>query len=446
MKTELRQKFRAALASDAQRASFIDRHGSLSRSDVLSKIDLLSVEIASKFPMAARIGVCYPNSSALAIAILACLMTGRTPVLHHHYLKGVAQDDSFVDGWIIPAAGDEVKDTIIVFDLHCELRGGVRSAPPPSPEHLVAPFRFVLFTSGSSGRPRGVEIGSQPLEYLAELTLARFRLGETSAAAIALPLSHVTALLTQFFPTLLAGGVCHFFDLVANAGLYSAILRSGATFVTLVPSSLVLCEREKNLAQLRLAEAVVDVSLSGETVSSGRRLLARELFPNAKIHVSYGLTEAPRITSIDSDAPAFWTTCAGLANPHMQIKICDENEAPLGPNQTGMICIEGPTVAEGYCGEKLRRNGDGFLITGDIGHLDESNALFVDGRADGSFKIGGRQFSPSEIELVCMELEFVTEVKCIKNEKENGSLEAVLFLATAALSKYSFAEIFLLSP
>jgi acyl-CoA synthetase (AMP-forming)/AMP-acid ligase II len=254
----------------------------------------------------------------------------------------------------------------------------------------------IMFTSGSSGAPKGV-IHS----HGSALGAVQSGLGArciTSDTRLYLPM-----------PFFWVGGF--------GSGILSALL-AGATLVTEeVPkpeTTLRLLESERvNLfrgwpdqaeALARHPDAV-GVDLSALRPGSLEALLPSGLRaqPGARATL-FGMTEAFGPYSgypADTDMPpAAWGSC-GKPFPGMQVRIVDPaSGAPVAAENVGVIQIRGPHTLRGICGRGREDlfTPDGFYPTGDLGHLDAEGFLFYHGRSDDMFKVSGATVYPSEVE------------------------------------------------
>lgn len=271
----------------------------------------------------------------------------------------------------------------------------------------------IMFTSGSSGPPKGVihSHGS---------ALAAVRSGLTARCI------DTDTRLYLPMPFFWVGGLA--------GGILSALI-AGATLVTEeIPepeATLRLLEREKvtlfrgwpDQAEA-LAHRATDVraDLSALRPGSLAALLPAEqrAEPGARATL-FGMTEAfgPYCGyPADTDMPrSAWGSC-GKPFDGMEIRITDvETGDPLPPGAIGMIQIRGPHTLRGMCRRSREElfTPDGFYPTGDLGHLDESGFLFYHGRSDDMFKVSGATVYPGEVEAALREIDgvraaFVTDV------------------------------------
>lgn len=283
----------------------------------------------------------------------------------------------------------------------------------------------IMFTSGSSGAPKGVMHS-----HGNALGAVRSGLGArciTADTRLYLPM-----------PFFWVGGF--------GSGILSVLL-AGATLVTEeVPrpeTTLRLLERERvtlfrgwpdQAEALARHASSVGVDLSALRPGSLEALLPpeRRARPGARATL-FGMTEAfgPYCGyPADTDMPASaWGSC-GKPFEGIEVRIVDtDNGEPIPAGTAGMIQIRGPHTLRGICGRGREElfTPDGFYPTGDLGHLDEDGFLFYHGRSDDMFKVSGATVYPSEVERALREIDgvdnaFVTNVPGDEGEQVGAAV------------------------
>lgn len=283
----------------------------------------------------------------------------------------------------------------------------------------------IMFTSGSSGSPKGVlHSHGNALGAVQSGLAARCISGETR---LYLPM-----------PFFWVGGF--------GSGILSVLL-AGATLVTeelpRPETTLRLLERERvtlfrgwpdQAEALARHAGSVGVDLSALRPGSLEALLPPEqrAGPGARATL-FGMTEAfgPYCGyPADTDMPATaWGSC-GKPFPGMEVRIVDpESGMPVATGTAGMIQIRGPHTLRGICGRRREElfTPDGFYSTGDLGHLDEQGFLFYHGRSDDMFKVSGATVYPSEVERALRTIDgvdhaFVTSVPGAAGERVGAAV------------------------
>ncbi|MGZ3743092.1 MAG: class I adenylate-forming enzyme family protein [Pseudobdellovibrionaceae bacterium] len=366
----------------------------------------------------ARVGVCFHNSASQAIAILAILLADRVPVMinsvdlleskidwiHHAKLNFGLVSEDFAHKIDIPhlVINDQGYPTVLIGKTNVSAEVEQVLHMPPLGTGLV------LFTSGSTGEMKEVYIPALGILKTIEELIKKFNLTEKTVATVILPVCHSMALNTQFLPTFMVGGKCHFYNLRLSMNrVYRGFLRDNSTFVALIGEIVRTCWEERRLKKLPACEKVEHVQIAGGLISLKHLEMTRELFPNAVIHKGYGLTESIRVTMISSEDEKFHSTAVGKALSFLELQIRNEQGQVLPAGQYGEIYVKGDSVMLGLRSLTSSTSRlvarDEYLATGDLGMMDEEGYLHVTGRLDSLFKINGRRVFGVEIEKVALE-------------------------------------------
>jgi long-chain acyl-CoA synthetase len=271
----------------------------------------------------------------------------------------------------------------------------------PAPGLLDPRAALLLFTSGSSGASKAVQLAAAGIRENLAAILSYLPLASFPRSALLLPLFYSYALVGQALATLRAQGTLLLLgDLGFPPLQLEAMERLGADGLSSVPTSLRL------LARAALEEAGAPRPPLGYVASAGAPLDAatiasvRAAFPQARLFNQYGLTEAsPRVTAIDDGDEEFARGSVGRPLPGIEVWA----QGPAGrlpAGETGEIALRGPSVMLGYLDDAeatARALQDGALCTGDLGFIGPRGHLFVSGRIDGVVQVGGERVSVDEV-------------------------------------------------
>lgn len=377
-----------------------------------------------------RIAIWAPNGLRWIVAVLGALDAGATLVPLNTRFKGdearwpltraevkvLFVEDGFLGIDYPGILGLDASGTVpglpalrSVVTFNGPARPGVttwddfvaRAVPGEAVDVRPGDVADILFTSGTTGRPKGVVCTHEQnvRTFLAWAGRTGVRPGDRY---------------------LIVNPLFHSFGY--KAGVLACVLM-GATMVLQrtfdVPETLRLIERERitvlpgpptiytslldapgrddrDLSSLRLAvTGAADVP-----VALVRRLRA-ELFP--QVVTAYGLTEASGTVSVcfaDDDAETIATTC-GTPIDDVEVAIVDEDGGRLPAGTDGRVLVRGYNVMKGYLGDPEATAAairDGWLDTGDRGRLDERGNLAITGRTKEMFVVGGFNVYPAEVE------------------------------------------------
>jgi o-succinylbenzoate---CoA ligase len=266
-------------------------------------------------------------------------------------------------------------------------------APPPAPLELDG-LQAIVFTSGTSGRPKGAMLSHGNHFWSATASAYHLGLLPDDRWLSVLPLYHVGGLAVLFRSCLYgtAAVLQEGFDLETVS---RSLNEEGITLVSLVPTMLYrLLARQSWPAQLRL------VLLGGAAASP--ELLAQAAETGVPVATTYGLTEASsQVATLLPEGVRRKPGSVGRPLLFCEVRIVDEDGEPLPSGQHGEVVVRGPAVMAGYYGEPeatARVLRDGWLHTGDIGYLDRDGDLWLVQRRSDIIVSGGENVYPAEVE------------------------------------------------
>ncbi len=150
------------------------------------------------------------------------------------------------------------------------------------------------------------------------------------------------------------------------------------------------------------------------------------------IQQGYGLTETSPIVSCNPLDSSEFNGSVGVPLPSTEVAILDDDGAPVGTGEKGEICVRGPQVMAGYWNRPDATaetvTVDGWLRTGDIGHMDERGFIFIEDRKKDLIIVSGFNVYPNEVEDVAMLHPGVREAAAIGVEDEHSGEAVKLFV------------------
>jgi fatty-acyl-CoA synthase len=303
-----------------------------------------------------------------------------------------------------------------------DLAGVTPSAPAPlGPPAATDPddVAVLMYTSGTTGDPKGAMITHGNIVATVHNLMLLIPMGPASGMLAMAPLFHVGAM-ALVLGTLATGGrvvVLRAFD---PSAVFDAIEAQPVTFTFGVPAMLQAMAGEPRFAEADLSAVLL--MCAGAPVPEA--LLDQYLARGAQVTQGYGLTESTAVVSLlESDVAAAKLGSAGMPYPLTAVEIRDADGTPVTePGVDGEIWIKGRNVVAGYWNRPeataALRDDEGWLRTGDAGHLDAEGYLYITDRIKDMLITGGENVYPAEVEKVLAGHPDVAEVAVIGTPDE----------------------------
>jgi acyl-CoA ligase (AMP-forming) (exosortase A-associated) len=306
---------------------------------------------------------------------------------------------------------------------------------PPSAAETGA-LAAILYTSGSTGSPKGVMLSHANL-WLGAVSVAHYlELERDDVVLGVLPLSFDYGQ-NQLLSAWYAGASVVPLDYLTPRDVTKACARYGVTTLAAVPPLWVQLIEQDWPADAVTPMRRLTNSGGALTVDVVRSL--RAIFPQARLFPMYGLTEAFRSTFLDPALVDTHPTSMGKAIPFAEILVVDDHGGIASSGEEGELVHCGPLVAQGYwqdaerTAERFRRAPDaskhgGIAVwSGDRVKRDADGLLYFVGRRDAMIKSAGNRISPQEIEEAALATGLVSEAAAV-GVKDERLGQAVLLV------------------
>jgi len=321
--------------------------------------------------------------------------------------------------------------------------GSVAAAALRSRRPHARALAQLLFTSGSTGEPKGVLQRQDVLTTAAEMHIRHFGLSADDVIYIPSPLAHQTGFLYGMWIALLLG-VPQVVQTVWDAEVsFDALQRTGVTFVQAATPFLadlvrIAEERNETLHALRIFVAT-GATNPRELVRQAREQLG------AEVGGAFGTTESCLGAAFaPGDPPERAWSSDGRALEGVTLRIVDEKGKLLPPGSEGNFEVLTPTLFEGYLNrpeltaEALTK--DGYYRTGDLARIDEHGYLRITGRVKDVINRGGEKVPVAEVEQLLYAHPAVREVAVVAMPDDRLGERACAFVVLEPEGQFDFAE------
>ena len=429
-----------------------DPHRSVSYAELSEETDAVASGLADLgVEPSDRVALFLPNSVTFMTAYFGAMKRGAIPVPIN--LRFDPETIGFVlrntDASVLVTSGrfeETVADRDVGID-HLVVAGGETGvgydallddagASVDVHERRNDELAELLFTSGTTGRPKGVRhthgnLGANGWGYVRYFS---FYSAETVGLTV-VPLFHAAGLNVTATPLTLVGAENHFLPAWDAETALETMAANAVTTAMFVPTMLIdLLEHGTGGYDL---SALSHVIVGGAPMPKERIEAAEETL-GVTLLEGYGMTETTPAAAVNRPEQA--VRKAGSIGPPMRdvvdVRIEDpETGAVVGTDEKGELLWHGDTVTPGYwnlpeANENafVERDGKTWLRSGDIGRMDEDGHLFVEDRLDDMIVTGGENVYPREVEDVIYELDGVVEVSVVgtPHERLGEQVTAVL--------------------
>jgi amino acid adenylation domain-containing protein len=299
----------------------------------------------------------------------------------------------------------------------------------------------LIYTSGSSGTPKGVMLTHHNMVSAAE-SIIRY-LGNTSEDIVinTLPLAFDYGLYQVLMTFKFGGTIILENGFIFPEQIMNLIVKEKVTGWPIVPTIAAILCRQSNLVQHDFSRLRY-ISSTGQVLFTNHIARLQKSFPNVKIFSMYGLTECKRVLYLPPDELLKRPASVGKAMPNTEAFIVDKDNVEIFEAETpGELVVRGANVMQGYwnlpedTARALRPGRYPFervLYTGDLFKKDNEGFLYFLGRKDDMIKTSGLMVSPKEIENVLCEIDDVVEAAVIGVEDEilGQAIKAFIHLNT----------------
>ena len=313
------------------------------------------------------------------------------------------------------------RDMEIIFIEDIDSEGNIERTCFAIENDLTA----ILYTSGSSGQPKGVMISHKNLVSGCWIISEYLGLDSNDRLLGVLPLSFDYGL-NQLITMWAHGGFYQFQTFKLPNEIVDALVKYNITGFAGIPPIWAILVRS-SLCRTKLLHLKY-ITNSGGAVPTTIVNKLKEYLPQTKMFLMYGLTEAFRSTYLPPEQLENHITSIGKAIPNTEIMILSPNGQRCKPRETGELVHRGPTVSLGYwkrpddnekrfrpwpLGADPKTCMERVVFSGDLAYSDEEGYLFFVGRNDAMIKCSGNRISPSEIEEVVHQTGLVKQVAAI---------------------------------
>ena len=305
----------------------------------------------------------------------------------------------------------------------------------------------ILYTSGTTGRPRGAELSHANI-IMNVMVLARIKppVEEGGKTLIALPLFHVMAQTCAMHLAIYNGMTIVLVQRFRAAEVIRLMLKEGITGLHGVPTmyrAILDCEEVTETEKSMLAEQLESFSAGGASLPPELQKECMETY-SVSMANGYGATETSPASCFHQTSGAIPLGSIGTAAWGVRLKIVDETDGDVPAGEVGELLVRGHCVMKGYykdpkaTAEVIR---DGWYHTGDLARMDENGHVFIVGRKKELVIRGGFNVYPAEVEGVLLEHPMISQAAVVGVPDPVYGEEVKAFVTTRPGSSLDAAEV-----
>jgi len=397
-----------------------------------------------------RVALMLPNSSNFAIAYFGILKLGAicvpldirfktedlqrivkdaqikgfitNSVLHVSLAPSIKAIDCLTVSIITEMGKGETREDCISFE---EIVGDETLSAERGVEVNGDDEALYLYTSGTTGRPKGVVLTFNNLRFFPEAMGNLYETTDSTVTGCLLPMSHISG---PILCNELVDKQCSLviFDRLRPDTILATVEKHKVTWFHAVPpifKTLLRAPHRKkyDVSSLRF------IGMMGTSIPLTLLKDFKKTFPSVMVIQGYGLTEAsPFITLVPLEYEQRKMGSIGAAVPHTEIKLVEEKGEEVPCGEAGELVVRGPMVMKGYHNNPeatSERIKNGWLYTGDLCRKDEDGFYYYLGRKDDMIIVGGLNVFPSEIESTLVSHPQVVEAAAVGvPDRERGEV------------------------
>ncbi|XP_033733812.1 probable 4-coumarate--CoA ligase 1 [Pecten maximus] len=363
------------------------------------------------------------NNSEYCILLLACAASGiilttanpaYTPAELARHLNHSGSTSLVVVDVLLPVAKtaldsdpnlkNTIKEVVVIGEAegYRSFSSLLEDDGKSFPDNLnIDPMNDVVvipYSSGTTGLPKGVQLTHYNLVANLQQFRPVIRVTEEDTSLGILPFYHCYGMIPVMMGVFQDGGKLVTLPKFDPVMFLTALAEQKVTMAHIVPPIVVFMAKHPAVSEFDLSNlkrTVVGAAPLGEAITEAftKRL-------NIPITQGYGLTETSPVLAVDNLPPSPGTT--GRLAPNTMAKVVNpETGAELGTGETGELVFKGPQIMKGYLNNQQATDDmikDGWLYSGDVGHVQEDGCIVITDRLKELIKYKGFQVPPAELE------------------------------------------------
>lgn len=381
-----------------------------------------------------HVGLLLPASAGFVASFYGTLLAGKTVVpinflLSEREVAHVIADSGIDTVVTLPQLASRLASTPLkIVDL-TQLPKTPAAIAPKFPSPHADDLAVLMYTSGTSGLPKGVMLTYDNLHSDVAACIEHADLQRRHTFLGIVPLFHAFGMTASMIAPITLGAPVVYMARFNGPGVINAIRKHHVSIIFGVPAMFG--------ALLHVADASADDFKGFYAVLSGGEPMPTRMYQaflkrfGLPLLEGFGMTETSPVLALNTPQ-ANRPGSVGRPVPGVKIKVVDEDGNALPAGQTGELWFQGPMVTKGYYHLPDQTadviTADGFLKSGDLGHVDADGFLYITGRKKDLIISAGEKIAPREVEEVLLRHPGVAEAAVVGRKDESRGEVPVAFI------------------
>lgn len=347
-----------------------------------------------------------------------------TSAQEHMPSKGIAEIVRAVKARMVISDNEEVMKycDAIYLDIEKAVDAAKSAGPAEWEFPLAEDSADILFTTGTTGASKGVELSHKALVATAENLIYGCGYREDTVLVVPGPLNHANPI-RKLFTTFINGSTIYILNGMTNMKAFFTALNypEGRIACCLPPSAI------RTIFQLsqdeigKYAQRIDFIESATAPLPEPDKERLCRLLPNTRLLNNYGSSEAASVCMYEYSKYPGKVGCIGQAMPNSRIFIVDDRKEEMQSSKEnmGLLACEGDVNMKGYINDpELTREVliDGVVYTNDIGYIDEDGFIYIAGRKGDVINVGGLKVAPTEVEEAALAIDGIEDCICLPME------------------------------
>lgn len=306
----------------------------------------------------------------------------------------------------------------------------------------------ILYTTGTTGASKGIEITNRNNIALAENVKCGTEMKENNVELIPLPLSHSHGV-RCFYANMLNGSTVVLTEGISRVKhIFEIIEKYKVTAMDMSPSAVLVLDKLSKGKLTDINHQIDYIQVGTEALQENVKELLIAAFPKSRLYNFYGSTESGRTCVLNFNKDRGKDKCIGKPTKNASFMVTNEERIPINSSKEniGLLASSGPMNMKGYwMQDDLTRKTvwDGYVYTNDIGYIDEEGYIYVLGRKDDIINYKGIKISPEEIEESVRKYREVLDCACVPKKDNISGQIPKLFVVVRDKERFQKEDLFL---